>query len=619
MKETYRAEPPLAPERVPLPVKTSPAGNGLRIRRVQFGTFELDLETGELRNHGLKVKLQGKPFQILNALLERPGEVVTRDQLRSRLWPADTFVDFESGLNTAANRLRLTLGDSADHPRYVETLARTGYRFIAPVTIIAPIAAPPLTAVHAAPTIVTAVDTAEIAPPQQRDVAHDVPQDVPATPSRAWRRWAAAALFATVAISVAWQWLRPAPQLPAFSQITFRRGIIGNARFTLDGQTVVYSGRVGDDAKRLYVANLNSPESRQLDISDAALAAVSRSGELAILQYAGVPTYGARLARVPLNGGAPMPVADHVALADWLPDASSLVIARNQPRGASIEFPVGKEIYRTTAWVDALRVSPSGDAVAFLEHPVAGDDAGQVKILDAKGQLIAQSSAWGTAAGLAWAANGREVLFTAASQGALRQPFAISREGKIRQVASAPASVRILDVAPDGRMLVARDLQRLSMLRAGNSADNENDLSWFDWSRPQDLSADGNLVLFDETGQAGGANYMVYLHDIAKGSTTRVGEGRAQALSPDQKFALTLGAKDRTYLSMVPLASPGQPRRISGAGIEYQWARFFPGRQNPLGRCGDGSTSALICSVDRRRCTRSHPARCVSGIAGNFT
>src|SRR5436305_3998812 len=112
--------------------------SGRRAGLVQCGPFELRLDTGELRKDGQKVKLQGKSFLILKALLERPGEVVTREELRQRLWPADTFVDFESGLNTAANRLRLTLGDSAERPRFIQTLARTGYRFIAPVSVISP-------------------------------------------------------------------------------------------------------------------------------------------------------------------------------------------------------------------------------------------------------------------------------------------------------------------------------------------------------------------------------------------------------------------------------------------------------------------------------------------------
>lgn len=102
-------------------------------RIVRFGVFELDLAAGELRKSGLKLKLQGQPIQVLTALLERAGDVVSRDELRQKLWPSDTFVDFDHSLNTAINKVREALGDSASSPRYVETLARRGYRFIAPV------------------------------------------------------------------------------------------------------------------------------------------------------------------------------------------------------------------------------------------------------------------------------------------------------------------------------------------------------------------------------------------------------------------------------------------------------------------------------------------------------
>ena len=102
-------------------------------RIIRFSTFEVDLQTGELRQRGQKVKLQEQPFQVLAALLERPGEVVTREELRGRLWPADTFVDFDHSLNAAIKRLRDALGETADTPIFIETLARRGYRFIAPV------------------------------------------------------------------------------------------------------------------------------------------------------------------------------------------------------------------------------------------------------------------------------------------------------------------------------------------------------------------------------------------------------------------------------------------------------------------------------------------------------
>src|SRR5467141_5059828 len=101
---------------------------------LRFGVFEVDVRSGELRKQGVRVKLQEQPFQVLRVLLKCPGEVVTREELRNQNWPADTFVDFDNNLNTAINKLREALGDAADNPRFIETLPRRGYRFIAPVT-----------------------------------------------------------------------------------------------------------------------------------------------------------------------------------------------------------------------------------------------------------------------------------------------------------------------------------------------------------------------------------------------------------------------------------------------------------------------------------------------------
>src|SRR5467141_1917102 len=118
---------------------SAPNGN----QRIQFGIFEVDMKAGELRRNGTRVRLQEQPFQILTILLEHSGEVVTREELRGRLWPADTYVDFDHSLNAAVRRLRDALGDSAENPRFVETVARRGYRFFAPIngaaaTVIAP-------------------------------------------------------------------------------------------------------------------------------------------------------------------------------------------------------------------------------------------------------------------------------------------------------------------------------------------------------------------------------------------------------------------------------------------------------------------------------------------------
>jgi len=100
---------------------------------IRFGVFEVDVRAGELRKQGVRIKLQEQPFQVLQVLLKMPGEVVTREDLRQRIWPADTFVDFDGGVNNAIKRLREALGDRAETPRYIETLPRRGYRFIGTV------------------------------------------------------------------------------------------------------------------------------------------------------------------------------------------------------------------------------------------------------------------------------------------------------------------------------------------------------------------------------------------------------------------------------------------------------------------------------------------------------
>jgi TolB-like protein/DNA-binding winged helix-turn-helix (wHTH) protein/tetratricopeptide (TPR) repeat protein len=126
---------PLAPDHPPVP----DASQSASIRR--FGPFEINLQSEELRKSGMRVRLSGQPFQVLAFLVERAGEIVTREELRSRLWPADTFVDFDHGLNNAVARIREVLDDSSDRPRYVETVPRRGYRFVAPVADVLPAAA----------------------------------------------------------------------------------------------------------------------------------------------------------------------------------------------------------------------------------------------------------------------------------------------------------------------------------------------------------------------------------------------------------------------------------------------------------------------------------------------
>jgi Tol biopolymer transport system component/DNA-binding winged helix-turn-helix (wHTH) protein len=216
-------------------------------RRIRFGPFELDVRTNELLKHGSRIRVRDQPIHILRALLERPGDVVTRDEIRERLWPADTFVDFERGVNSAVRRLREALGDSADAPTYIETLPRLGYRFIGTIEdddTVAPTVPAPIEPPHA-PVVVSAP-------------SDDAPSVAPAVVARtisAWRRWivvAVALLLLTIsAIALSDTWSpRPSPLPAAWSdptRLTFANGLQMNPSFSRDGTWLTYAGNQTGD------------------------------------------------------------------------------------------------------------------------------------------------------------------------------------------------------------------------------------------------------------------------------------------------------------------------------------------------------------------------------------
>jgi DNA-binding winged helix-turn-helix (wHTH) protein len=145
--------------------------NSPSARRYRFGVFEADTATGELRRKGLRAKLNAQPFQVLMMMLERPGELLTREEISRELWPDGTFVDYEHGVNSAVNRIREALGDTASNPRFVETLARRGYRFVAPVEQVDPGENPPLAVAQP-----VSPSTSEAAVPSEQPEAHAGPE-----------------------------------------------------------------------------------------------------------------------------------------------------------------------------------------------------------------------------------------------------------------------------------------------------------------------------------------------------------------------------------------------------------------------------------------------------------
>lgn len=527
--------------------------SGTGLAKLKFGPFEFDGATGELRRQGMRVRLQTKPAQMLAALLENPGQVVTRDELRQRLWPDDTWVDFESGLNSAAKRLRDALGDSADEPKYVETLHRSGYRFVGEVE-------PLLAAVPA------------------RDPEPKPPAPRARPLSR--RQLAAAAGGGLAAGLLPSAWVRWAkPRAPRFQQITYQRAAISSARFGPDGQTVLYSAAVpgGDpDRSHVFVSNGVSPEARPLGNRHGVVVSVSRRGELALLAPSGTtPLAGSALSRAPMNGGEPREVGRSIMSADWDPQGTALAMARASAGRYRLEYPEGKILFETPGWLSNVRVSRGGERVAFVHHPVRHDDAGSLEVVESGGKTRTLVRDWPALSGAVWHPTRNEVWFTGSRDGSARSLWAASLDGQVREVFHGPGSLTITDIGPDGRVLLARGTRRLEMAVGGEDIPTR-EITWYDWSRVQEVSADGSLILFDESGDGVAGRPVSFLYRLESHSAVRLGEGRAMGLSPDGRFALLLDAADRAVLRIVPVGA-GEPRLVPSTVLTYQWARLLPG------------------------------------------
>ncbi len=221
--------------------------NGSAIR---FASYELDLQSGVLRKDGIRVRCQEQPLQVLAALAERPGELVTREELRRRVWPQDTFVDFDHALNTAIKKIRAALNDDADAPRYIETVPRRGYRFLA---------------------------TVEREPSPQLVPAPPAPAQVVEPKHHRLRSIAIIAVTVLLILAFTWKlapWHGESYTTPEFQRLTFNLPELGNARFTPDGASVVFSAGWRPNRANIYAQRLGASGFQRLDTNDARLLAI---------------------------------------------------------------------------------------------------------------------------------------------------------------------------------------------------------------------------------------------------------------------------------------------------------------------------------------------------------
>jgi DNA-binding winged helix-turn-helix (wHTH) protein len=522
-------------------------------RMVRFGLFEVDKDAGELRRGGSAVRLRLQSFKVLAALVDRPGQVVSREDLRLRLWGGQTYVDFDQGLNACIKEVRAALGDSSDAPLYVETLPRRGYRFIAP--IVPETISLPTAVTEGAPAVGSA---ATASPGAQRLVQ-------PAL-------LLAAGVLLGIALALASAARRAQPE-PDWQRLTFQRGVVTSARFAPGGE-VVFSAAWDGGIPSLHSVLPGSPDARPLALEGARVVGVSRQGEIAYLRAR--PGSLPMLARAPLAGGPVKDVLENVTDADLAPNGVDYAVARLLPGRLSVEYPIGHALAAVNA-PSSLRVSPDGGYVALIERVRAQEDEGHVVILDREGRRVAASAAYSSAEGLSWSAEGREVWFTAAAAGADTALRAVDLGSRERVILPSSGRMALRDVDRAGRMLMERASLRSEVAYVDGGV--TRDLSWLDRSRAAALASDGTSVLLNELGLAQ-SQRAIYLRPTDGSPPLRVGTGSAGGFLPGGAdvvavpSAATGSIADRIHL--LPIG-PGEPRALRHAGIAlYDWALALP-------------------------------------------
>ena len=366
----------------------------------------------------------------------------------------------------------------------------------------------------------------------------EVQTDLPKRKRRVSRIWTAGLALAALAIGlVAGSRLRQeepdAP--PSFQRLSFRRGAIFSARFAPDSQTVIYGAAWEGAPIELFSTQIGALGSRPLDLGATDVLSISSNGELAVSIdrrfVAGFETSGT-LARVSLAGGAPKVLLENVHEADWGPDGESLAVARLVDGRYRLEYPIGEVRYETDGWIGEMKVSPDGRHIAFVDHPVRGDNVGSVKIVDLSGEVTtidvqgSQGLAWTPGGTEVWVAHGRSIR-------------ALTLDGEQRLVWSGAITIRLLDIDQNGRLLVAPTTVRREMAGRAPGAEEIN-LSWFDWTGPRDLSTDGRTVLFDEGNTGDAEGYWVFLRGTDGSPPVRLGNGVGVAISPDGEKVLII-------------------------------------------------------------------------------
>jgi Tol biopolymer transport system component len=360
---------------------------------------------------------------------------------------------------------------------------------------------------------------------------------------------------------------------PSYRQLTFRRGPICSARFAPDGRTVVYGAAWDGNPTELFLTRPDSPESQSLG-TRADVLAISPKDEIAVSlerRVARLWESSGTLARLPLAGGTPRLMLDGVKDADWAADGDRLAVVRRVDGRDRLEFPIGTTLYESPGFIIAPRLSRDGQRVALLERH-SGDES--VIVIRASGERHELLSGQASKTGLAWSASGQDLFVTIVTGGSTAV-HAVTLSGERRTVIEAPGQWKLHDISREGHALLTRDHTRGHVV-AFSPGSPERDLSWHDRSVAMALSADGTKVLLSEIGAAAGEFRAVYLRNLDGSAAVKLGDGQAQSLSPDGRWAIANQGSAPERLVLLPVG-PGQAKPVkNGAIADYFGVRWLP-------------------------------------------
>jgi len=331
-----------------------------------------------------------------------------------------------------------------------------------------------------------------------------------------------------------------APRHPAFHQLIFGRGFIETARFTPDGQSVICGAAWNNQPFEVFSTRLEGLESRSLGLPSGNVLGIASNGQMALglgwRHTFNWMTMGT-LEEVSLSGGAPRAILEKVCDGDISPDGGQFAVVRCVGSDQTLEFPIGKILYRTNGYISHVRISPQGDVIAFCDHPVLGDDRGFVAMVDLGGKLTRLTEEWSSLRGLAWPASGREVWFTASQKEDAQILMAVSRKGAQRVILSSPSYMWLQDISADGKVLLGDSQEggSVAIHRLGPESDKIIDLA-SESTIATGISEDGSQIAVDYSGAGSGPNYAVYLVKTDGSAPVRLGDGSSMGISPDGKW-----------------------------------------------------------------------------------